>query len=76
MTRKSPNYQIIPFPKIRRLMVDGGRLARQKHIVHGLVEMDVTCARQAIMQEFGVHSTVELVRKAAHAGLIAIDSPP
>jgi pyruvate/2-oxoglutarate dehydrogenase complex dihydrolipoamide acyltransferase (E2) component len=41
-------YRAIPFPKIRRLMVDGGRLARQKHLIHGLVEMDVTRARQAI----------------------------
>ena len=48
MTKNNENYQIIPFPKIRRLMVDGGRLARQKHVIHGLVEMDVTCARQAI----------------------------
>jgi pyruvate/2-oxoglutarate dehydrogenase complex dihydrolipoamide acyltransferase (E2) component len=42
------DYQIIPFPKIRRLMVDGGRLARQKHLIHGLVEMDVTDARRVI----------------------------
>ena len=48
MTRNDETYQIIPFPKIRRLMVDGGRLARQKHLIHGLVEVDVTCARQAI----------------------------
>jgi pyruvate/2-oxoglutarate dehydrogenase complex dihydrolipoamide acyltransferase (E2) component len=44
------NYQVIRFPKIRRLMVDGGRLARQKHVIHGLVEVDVTCARQAIRE--------------------------
>jgi pyruvate/2-oxoglutarate dehydrogenase complex dihydrolipoamide acyltransferase (E2) component len=42
------DYQTIPFPKLRRLMVDGGRLARQKHLIHGLVEMDVTLVRQAI----------------------------
>ena len=42
------NYQTIPFPKLRRLMVDGGRLARQKHLIHGLVEMDVTHVRQSI----------------------------
>lgn len=42
------DYQIIPFPAIRRLMVDGGRMARQKHLIHGLVEMDVTRARQSI----------------------------
>jgi len=45
---KNGNYQIIPFPKIRRLMVDGGRMARQKHLIHGLVEMDVTDARRLI----------------------------
>ncbi len=43
-------YQIVPFPKLRRLMVDGGRLARQKHLVHGLVEMDVTAVRQSICE--------------------------
>jgi pyruvate/2-oxoglutarate dehydrogenase complex dihydrolipoamide acyltransferase (E2) component len=31
-------------------MVDGGRMGRQKHAVHGLVEFDVTQARQAIRQ--------------------------
>lgn len=50
MTKNNETYQIISFPKIRRLMVDGGRLARQKHVIHGLVEMDVTCARQTIRE--------------------------
>jgi len=48
MTKKDENYQVIPFPRIRRLMVDGGRLGRQKHLIHGLVEMDVTEARRSI----------------------------
>lgn len=47
---ENKNYQVIPFPKIRRLMVDGGRLARQKHLIHGLVEMDVTDARRLIRE--------------------------
>ena len=42
----------------------------------GLSVRTVESHKYAIMQEFGVHSTVELVRKAAHAGLIAIDAPP
>ena len=42
------SYQLVPFPKIRRLMVDGGYMARQKHLIHGLVEMDVTHARRLI----------------------------
>jgi len=48
MAKHNEIYQTIPFPKIRRLMVDGGRLARQKHLIHGLVEVDVTSVRQAI----------------------------
>ena len=48
MKMNNENYRVIPFPKLRRLMVDGGRMGRQKHIVHGLVEIDITCARQAI----------------------------
>jgi pyruvate/2-oxoglutarate dehydrogenase complex dihydrolipoamide acyltransferase (E2) component len=48
MSKNNGGFTVIPFPKIRRLMVDGGRLGRQKHIIHGLVEVDVTRARQAI----------------------------
>ena len=31
-------------------MVDGGQMGRQKHTVHGLVEFDITRAREAIRQ--------------------------
>ena len=48
MSKDNHSYTTIPFPKIRRLMVDGGRLGRQKHLIHGLVEIDVTQARQII----------------------------
>ena len=44
----NPGYEVLTFPKIRRLMEDGGRLGREKHLVHGLFEMDVTEARRAI----------------------------
>lgn len=50
MAKNNKNYQTIPFPKIRRLMVIGGRLARQKHLIHRLVEMDVTNVRRAIRE--------------------------
>lgn len=50
MNEDTQGYQIEPFPKIRRLMVDGGRLARQKHMIHGLVEIDVTEARRMIRE--------------------------
>jgi pyruvate/2-oxoglutarate dehydrogenase complex dihydrolipoamide acyltransferase (E2) component len=48
MSKNNDGYTTFPFSKMRRLMVDGGRMGRQKHIVHGLVEVDVTLARQVI----------------------------
>ena len=51
MAEQRGTYQVVPFPKIRRLMADGGRLGREKHLVHGLVEMDVTDARRAIHEQ-------------------------
>lgn len=48
MSKNNDQYQTVPFPKTRRLMVDGGRMGRQRHIVHGLFEVDVTRARRAI----------------------------
>lgn len=48
MHKDNDSLMIIPFPKSRRLMVDGGRMGGQKHTIHGLVEMDVTRARRAI----------------------------
>jgi pyruvate/2-oxoglutarate dehydrogenase complex dihydrolipoamide acyltransferase (E2) component len=43
-------YVTLPYPKIRRLMQDGGRLGREKHLIHGLFELDVTETRRAIRQ--------------------------
>jgi pyruvate/2-oxoglutarate dehydrogenase complex dihydrolipoamide acyltransferase (E2) component len=49
--KRNPNrHTIRPYPRNRLLMVDGGRMGRQKHTVHGLVEFDVTLPRQAIRQ--------------------------
>lgn len=48
MPGRDDGYTTIPFPRLRQLMVDGGRLGRQKHTIHGLLEMDVTRARRII----------------------------
>jgi pyruvate/2-oxoglutarate dehydrogenase complex dihydrolipoamide acyltransferase (E2) component len=50
MKTKHEAHNVVPFPKIRLPMVDGGRMGRQKHTVHGIVEFDVSQARQAIRQ--------------------------
>jgi pyruvate/2-oxoglutarate dehydrogenase complex dihydrolipoamide acyltransferase (E2) component len=48
MEHKSGTFTAYPYPRIRQLMADGGRLGLRKHTIHGLVEFDITCAREAI----------------------------
>jgi len=48
MNRRRQEYTVLPYPRLRLLMGDGGRLGRQKHTVHGLVEFDVTLARATL----------------------------
>jgi len=50
MKSKQNTHTAIPYPRIRLLMADGGRMGLQKHTVHGLVEFDITRAREAIRQ--------------------------
>jgi pyruvate/2-oxoglutarate dehydrogenase complex dihydrolipoamide acyltransferase (E2) component len=44
------SYTVIPFPKLRRFSIDNGAVARGKNIVHGLLEVDVTNARQYLRE--------------------------
>lgn len=50
MARGSEAHQVREFPKIRRAYVDVLREGHRRHIIHGLVEVDVTEAR-AVMRE-------------------------
>jgi pyruvate/2-oxoglutarate dehydrogenase complex dihydrolipoamide acyltransferase (E2) component len=42
------DHQTVPFPRARRPVVDAGRLGTRRHIIHGLLEIDVTRARRII----------------------------
>ena len=44
-------YRIEPIPAMRRFALDAGYLGRRRHIVHGLIEVDVTGAREAIREQ-------------------------
>lgn len=48
MTKKHPGYEVVPFPRIRQLIVDSGRIAHRKHTIRCLLEIDVTKMRQFI----------------------------
>jgi hypothetical protein len=41
-------YHTERIPRMRRFVLDAGYLGRQRHIVHGLIEVDVTDARELI----------------------------
>jgi len=47
-TAKKRTYTTEPIPPMRRFAVDAGYLGRRRHIVHALIEVDVTGARRAI----------------------------
>ncbi len=43
-------YQSIPFPAARKVIVDAGRWGSRRHLIHALLEIDVTRPRQ-LMQD-------------------------
>jgi pyruvate/2-oxoglutarate dehydrogenase complex dihydrolipoamide acyltransferase (E2) component len=45
---KTPGFQIIPYPRSRLLIVDAARAGSRKHLIHGLIEIDVTEARRRL----------------------------
>lgn len=47
---KPATFEIMPYPKVRQAMELTTRSAAKTRIIHGLVEMDVTCAREFIRQ--------------------------
>jgi pyruvate/2-oxoglutarate dehydrogenase complex dihydrolipoamide acyltransferase (E2) component len=46
--KSSKPYRIEPIPKVRRFSLDAGYLGRRRHIIHGLIEVDVTLARSIL----------------------------
>lgn len=51
MTNKNTDgYTVEPFPAMRRFAVDAGVRGRNRHIIHGLLELDVTEARASIRE--------------------------
>jgi pyruvate/2-oxoglutarate dehydrogenase complex dihydrolipoamide acyltransferase (E2) component len=50
MKTRRDGHTVLPFPRARLLMVDGGRRGLRQHTVHGLVEFDITRARAAMRE--------------------------
>lgn len=47
-TYNTNGYHILPFPASRQIVIDSGRMGIRRHIVHGLLEFDVTDARELV----------------------------
>ena len=45
MKQKHADYQVVPYPKMRRLEAIAYRSVQHKPMIHGLLEVDVTRAR-------------------------------
>jgi pyruvate/2-oxoglutarate dehydrogenase complex dihydrolipoamide acyltransferase (E2) component len=50
---KKREFRLEPIPPMRRFATDAGYLGQRRHIVHGLIEVDVTDPRQAIRDHEG-----------------------
>lgn len=47
---KDPPYTVEPVSPFRQLVIDGMELAGRKHTIHGLVEVDISQARERLRQ--------------------------
>jgi pyruvate/2-oxoglutarate dehydrogenase complex dihydrolipoamide acyltransferase (E2) component len=48
MKERNDARTAVPYPRTRMIMVDGGRLGLKQHTIHGLVEFDITDARESL----------------------------
>jgi pyruvate/2-oxoglutarate dehydrogenase complex dihydrolipoamide acyltransferase (E2) component len=48
MSEDQKNYTVKPFPKVRQFYIDTFAIRERKHMVHGLIEVDVTNPRRFI----------------------------
>jgi pyruvate/2-oxoglutarate dehydrogenase complex dihydrolipoamide acyltransferase (E2) component len=60
------DYEILPFPSERNLVVDAGYLGARRHLIYGFVELDVTDARRLIEE-----ASSKLGRKVSFTAFLA-----
>lgn len=47
------SHDILPFPANREVIIDAGYLAARRHVIHALIEVDVSLARQRVKNTTG-----------------------
>ena len=48
---REQGFTVVPFPRSRRLVLDAMHAGSRKHMIHGLVEFDVTAARRLLREQ-------------------------
>ena len=48
--KHTSTYTQLPFPAARQLVIDAGRQGSRRHLIHGLLELDVTPIRQRLRE--------------------------
>lgn len=48
--KKQPDFTLAPYPRSRAFVVDAAHVAGRKHMIHGLVEFDVTGPRRVLRE--------------------------
>ncbi len=51
---RQAGYEVVPFPRLQHQMIDWLDLMHRQHTIHGLIEVDVTAARQSIREHRAV----------------------
>ncbi len=71
-TREQPAYRAYPFPRERQIIIDEGWMAARRHMIHALIEIDVTEARHVrrthkVATGESLSFTAFLIKCVAHA---------
>ena len=70
MKQQHANYQVVPYPKMRRLEAIAYRSVQRKSMMHGLIEVDVTRAR-AFLRDYKANTGESLSFTAFLIGCMA-----
>lgn len=48
--KASRGHRVVPFPRMRELVLDAGWMSRRRHMMHGFLEVDITKPRQLLRE--------------------------
>lgn len=76
MSDSVDTFSVVEFPKIRQAYVDILEQGRRKHLIHGMVEADVTDARRALRRRADAGQPLSLTAFVVSCVAQAVDEQP